>query len=113
MKVPVKYFIDSENKFHITAYDRFQMYAMSELTESQRIMFIPDSPYLHAPPPHSDCKKIQTLYYRYLAKNQTPLLPLKSFNDEVRCTQDYSLRKNLTSLLAQHQGMYEECKKKG
>ena len=76
--------MESENKFYPHAYDRFQMFAMSELTESHRIKSLPDLLYYYVDLPLNECPFNQLLYYRYLAKSQTPLLPLKSLDDDVR-----------------------------
>ena len=84
VKIPKEYFFEFENKFYFETSDRFQMYALVELAGADNIKFIPDILYLYewsGPNRNRDeCYYAEILYYEYLARSQTPLLPLKSLD---------------------------------
>ena len=89
-KVPMDYFLEKEGKFYFESYDRFELYPIVELSGSSHIQFIPDILYWYETGGEkSECYAAQIFYHEYMARTTTPLLPLKSLEDEPRVTPDY------------------------
>lgn len=114
VKIPKEYFIEEGKKFYFRVSDRFQMYALVELAGPKNIKFVPDLVYWYYWSSFSrattPCFYEEVTYYEYVARKQTPLLPLNSLDDEARSTPNYVLPPNIKDSLQRSEKSYRLCR---
>lgn len=88
--------MESENKFYYETSDRFEMYDLTELAGPEHIHHIPELLYWYIYTIYGGCDWIKMHYYEYVSRSQTPLLPLKSLDEEAKITPNYVIPANIT-----------------
>ena len=96
VEIPRGHFLESPSKFYSDSYDRFEMYALVELAGPQRIQHIPDLLYWYNYNVYPSCSLSRMRYYEYLARSQTPLLPLSLLGEEAEVASNYTIPSNIT-----------------
>ena len=106
-----------ELKFYFRVSDQLQLYALVELASKNHVLFLNNCLYWYQFSAeyriNTKCFYPEINYYRFVAKGQTPLLPLSSLDEEARITPDYTAPYAMAEGLESTKKLYEECKAEG